>query len=604
MWTRTGWIVVRVVLEYSLWSEYTGDRTRLEPRFGPERRIGRQEQCTDLEGVDAEQKEKREAVEALRKWRNCRTDNAASLMATDQAFALTRPPLSPSHHRHSRPATPPVLHPSVPFRGHSLLDPKSLAAGPPPSRHKAVPLPGIPPLSTIDPRTKLSRTATSVRRRWTLSSITRPRCLKEPLAQLNDPPQDDQAPASSLAHLYLQPSHPGRKDLLHVHSAGTTSPAAITPSSVHLSRLLFLGVLAMPSVITGRHGRPPLEPLKLDQYVLQQAMLGRTKKAGGEERLRSRVLIDAYRRCFPHCPWTLFPTPTRSRPQPRPLLGFSFGPRPSRLNPRTAVVLHIGPPPDPTRTPISPRTLAPTHPDAPLCLSPWAAINDIRSPTGGSTKPAYLGLEEPPSGAPNYARVVGRTGEGLSSLLMAAYTVSKEVLDGIYIYSQKSVPLEPLDVVLRYPCAFTLPERRYVHLTMGGSYLSLAYVLGMHIMVSAEEELTFPSVLKVLVAAAQTPHSKLQDSYQVLYGLWLLGNIFALRMLLLLRKIEDPGTRAVVSSIAFQTTPEDKDDKSTVNELDSPTASGGNHREDGSTSVLVIEEEPGEKATHNPTSLA
>ncbi|KAJ3527329.1 hypothetical protein NMY22_g9828 [Coprinellus aureogranulatus] len=228
----------------------------------------------------------------------------------------------------------------------------------------------------------------------------------------------------------------------------------------------------------------------------------------------------------------------------------------------------------------------------------------------------------------------------ISTLL--AYTVSKEVLDGMYIYSQKceilsdgiieqfrlkhslsAVPLEPLDVVLGYPCAFTLPARRYVHLTVGGSCLSLAYVLvttmvglvtlfmryrkqrnGLLAVIRREGGFYLISslILKVLVAAAQTPHSKLQDSYQVLYGLWLLGNIFALRMLLLLRKIEDPGTRAVVSSIAFQTTPEEKDDESS--ELELHAATGGNHKENGSTSVLVIEEEPGEKTTHNPTSLA
>ncbi|KAJ3526414.1 hypothetical protein NMY22_g10173 [Coprinellus aureogranulatus] len=47
------------------------------------------------EGVNAEQKEKREAFETLRKMEIIRTDAAASLMATDQEFALTRSPLSP-----------------------------------------------------------------------------------------------------------------------------------------------------------------------------------------------------------------------------------------------------------------------------------------------------------------------------------------------------------------------------------------------------------------------------------------------------------------------------------------------------------------------------
>ncbi|KAJ3544965.1 hypothetical protein NMY22_g2613 [Coprinellus aureogranulatus] len=208
-------------------------------------------------------------------------------------------------------------------------------------------------------------------------------------------------------------------------------------------------------------------------------------------------------------------------------------------------------------------------------------------------------------------------------LVLLAFIVSRYALDGMYVFSQKSVPLEPLDVVFGYPCAFTLYDRRYLHLGTIASYLSLGFVLattavglvslvvryrrqqnGLLGVIRREGGVYLVSslILKVFLAVHATPHTNLPDDYQVLWGLtWVFGNIFSLRMLLLLRKIDDPGTRAVISSIAFDVTVEE-DQESTA--FDSDTASGENCGNTESVGGVASEVEATEKPILNPTSMA
>ncbi|KAJ3524141.1 hypothetical protein NMY22_g11133 [Coprinellus aureogranulatus] len=201
----------------------------------------------------------------------------------------------------------------------------------------------------------------------------------------------------------------------------------------------------------------------------------------------------------------------------------------------------------------------------------------------------------------------------------AACLYSLEIRSG----RNPAVPLEPLDVVFGYPCAFTLYDRRYLHLGTIASYLSLGFVLatttaglvtlvvryrqqrnGLLSVIRREGGLYLVSslILKVFLAVHATPHTNLADDYQVLWGLtWILGNIFALRMLLLLRKIDDPGTRAVISSIAFDVTVEE-DQESTA--FDSDTASGENCGDSESAGGVASEVEATEKPILNSTSMA
>lgn len=61
------------------------------------------------------------------------------------------------------------------------------------------------------------------------------------------------------------------------------------------------------------------------------------------------------------------------------------------------------------------------------------------------------------------------------------------------------------------------------------------------------------------------------------------SNVFAERLLLSLRKVDDPGTRAVISSLVFEVRP--VDDEEDMNS-DLPEGTGGDYERNGSAEIL------------------
>ncbi|KAJ3527325.1 hypothetical protein NMY22_g9830 [Coprinellus aureogranulatus] len=174
----------------------------------------------------------------------------------------------------------------------------------------------------------------------------------------------------------------------------------------------------------------------------------------------------------------------------------------------------------------------------------------------------------------------------------------------------QAVRLETLDAVLGYPCAFTSPDPRYLRLDGVASYLSLVFALGTTAVGLATLILRYRKqrngllrvitreggirlisllVLKSFVAVVSTPQSKFEDTYRVLWTLaFIFSNIFSLRMLLLLKTIDDPGTRSVVSGIVFGITPEQEDDE--FPDVESPTISDGMHEDaPGNQATLTVD---------------
>lgn len=76
-----------------------------------------------------------------------------------------------------------------------------------------------------------------------------------------------------------------------------------------------------------------------------------------------------------------------------------------------------------------------------------------------------------------------------------------------------------------------------------------------------------------------------------------LGNIFAQRLLLSLRTVEDPGTRAVISSLVFNDAPNDNQRSGDSN---SPEGRSGSRESSDSAEILGCEEvEVGRRCTYN-----
>ncbi|KAJ3521183.1 hypothetical protein NMY22_g12420 [Coprinellus aureogranulatus] len=238
----------------------------------------------DPDGVDAEQKKRREANPQKNgntpDRRRRITNGNGSLVCFD---SLTSEPLS-AHHHVPCPATPPVVRPSV-----SL--PRSLPLYP---------------------------------RETPIESGALQYGVAVPPA--HSKPQDNRALPSPPVYLRPQSSYPKRKELLSVPvpSACTTPPSAITSSLSPpcppllpwtYSHAFVIAIAARHRLLQARprrhcsssqlqsspfpprsttqlmqlrnwiwSGRPPLEPLKLDQYFLQQVTEGDVKKARGDAR--------------------------------------------------------------------------------------------------------------------------------------------------------------------------------------------------------------------------------------------------------------------------------------------------------------------------------
>ncbi|KAJ3536758.1 hypothetical protein NMY22_g5893 [Coprinellus aureogranulatus] len=136
----------------------------------------------------------------------------------------------------------------------------------------------------------------------------------------------------------------------------------------------------------------------------------------------------------------------------------------------------------------------------------------------------------------------------------------------------------PVDAYLGWPCAFSLADSAYGHLYSAAMYLStaralIAIMLGLVTFIVRYRRqqnrilrviiregglyLASTLVLKLIMALSMTPKVTIKDDYEILWGLnRVFGNVFAERLLLSLRKVDDPGTRAVISSLAFNVTRE------------------------------------------------
>ncbi|KAJ3542453.1 hypothetical protein NMY22_g3507 [Coprinellus aureogranulatus] len=134
-----------------------------------------------------------------------------------------------------------------------------------------------------------------------------------------------------------------------------------------------------------------------------------------------------------------------------------------------------------------------------------------------------------------------------------------------------AIPLGMLDEFLGYPCAFTPGkhpnhEAIAVHIVLARTSLSLAVGIATIIkryrkqnhnlirVIKREGGIYYMSllILRFFASLAATPEHFIRDDYEVLYTLRVLFTFtFADRLLLQMRKVDDPGTRRAISTLIF-----------------------------------------------------
>ncbi|TEB36766.1 hypothetical protein FA13DRAFT_1787124 [Coprinellus micaceus] len=156
-------------------------------------------------------------------------------------------------------------------------------------------------------------------------------------------------------------------------------------------------------------------------------------------------------------------------------------------------------------------------------------------------------------------------------LVFLAFTIPIQILQGFATMTQTALPLDPLTQALGFPCSFYPPN--HMNLYSIATYLAVArnlvaLILGMYTftvryrkqknalirVIKREGGMYFLStlILKFFEALKATPKSPIKDKYTIIWSLnWLCVNVFAERLLLLLKKIDHPGTQAVVSELMF-----------------------------------------------------
>ncbi|TEB20094.1 hypothetical protein FA13DRAFT_1801396 [Coprinellus micaceus] len=145
------------------------------------------------------------------------------------------------------------------------------------------------------------------------------------------------------------------------------------------------------------------------------------------------------------------------------------------------------------------------------------------------------------------------------------------VLNSMHVMSQRAIPQNTLDHLLGYPCNFLRPQRP--DLLAISSYIvfartSLALVVGLvtlfvlyrkqnHNLIKVirrEGGIFYFSTLILLFFSClvSTPGSPVKDKYSILWCLRnLFVNVFADRLLLKMKKVDDQSTQAVISTLVF-----------------------------------------------------
>ncbi|TEB21695.1 hypothetical protein FA13DRAFT_1819370 [Coprinellus micaceus] len=145
------------------------------------------------------------------------------------------------------------------------------------------------------------------------------------------------------------------------------------------------------------------------------------------------------------------------------------------------------------------------------------------------------------------------------------------VLSGMHIMSQRAIPQNTLDHLLGNPCNFLLPQRP--DLQAISSYIvfsrtSLALIVGLVTLfvryrkqnnklikvIRREGGIFYFSTLILLFFSClvSTPGSPVKDEYRILWCLKnLFVNVFADRLLLKMKKVDDRSTQAVISTLVF-----------------------------------------------------
>ncbi|TEB21710.1 hypothetical protein FA13DRAFT_1799574 [Coprinellus micaceus] len=156
-------------------------------------------------------------------------------------------------------------------------------------------------------------------------------------------------------------------------------------------------------------------------------------------------------------------------------------------------------------------------------------------------------------------------------LLFLGFMVPIYVLQAITLYSQHAYPPDELDMALGYACAYTPPvhlqlrqisayisfSKTVVTMAVGLVTILVRYKKQTHSLIRVirqEGGMYFMSalILRFLSGLRSTTSVNLNDRYYIIDGLaWLCVNVFADRLLLLLRKVDDPGTQNVVSTLMF-----------------------------------------------------
>ncbi|TEB36765.1 hypothetical protein FA13DRAFT_1727118 [Coprinellus micaceus] len=167
-----------------------------------------------------------------------------------------------------------------------------------------------------------------------------------------------------------------------------------------------------------------------------------------------------------------------------------------------------------------------------------------------------------------------------------SFTIPMQVLQSFATLTQKAVVLDPIYRAFGYPCRFADPS--YMNLYAIAAYLSFTRTLVASLLALAtfivryqrqrnslirvirrEGGMYFLTtlVLKFFDGLNTTAKSPVKDKYNIVWSLsWVCINVFAERLLLLMKKIDHPGTQTIVSDLMFageksqSTTSEDFDE--------------------------------------------
>ncbi|KAF6763314.1 hypothetical protein DFP72DRAFT_1141117 [Ephemerocybe angulata] len=154
-----------------------------------------------------------------------------------------------------------------------------------------------------------------------------------------------------------------------------------------------------------------------------------------------------------------------------------------------------------------------------------------------------------------------------------AFLIPIQVLQWMFLVTNKAIPADPLSEELGYPCTFEPPAEDRFRLYSAGGYLALgrsAFILvaafvtlfvryrrqnnnlikalrregGMHYITAL--------IMNLFSGITRSPNTPLHDKYNIVTSIrFLLVPIFADRLLLTMQKLEDAGARTAVSTLMF-----------------------------------------------------